>query len=323
MAKRGTKAKSSKAVSARAGSALKQGRRPGKGSGGGVAVLGPNSYGKSRVRMMKVIRDNKTQRHDVHELTVDVALEGDFEAVHTRGDNSKCLPTDTMKNTVYALGLEHPLDSIESFALHLANYFVENHGQVSAARVRIAETPWSRMTVRGRAHQHSFVHGGAERSTCEVIATREYEGVLSGIKGLVILKSTNSAFSGYPKDRYTSLQETRERIFCTSVTATWNYPRMAAGAVFGRFNAIREKVRRALLDTFADHKSESVQQTLFAMGEAALNACPEIDQIRLSLPNKHYLLVNLSQFGPKNENEIFTPTDEPHGLIEATVERRR
>ncbi|MGH7243459.1 MAG: factor-independent urate hydroxylase [Phycisphaerales bacterium] len=279
-------------------------------------VLGQNNYGKSRVRMIKVLRDGA--RHTVKEINVDIALEGDFEAMHCSGDNANCLPTDTMKNTVYALGKSHALDTIESFALHLARHFVEKTAPVSSARVRISQVPWERVSVEGKEHSHTFTKGSDERPTCEVKV--EKAGAVSaagGIQSLIILKSTDSAFSGYMKDPFTTLPETRDRIFATSVTADWSY-----GSGKAEFGAAREAIRKALVNTFAAHKSESVQQTLYAMGEAALAQCAAIDSIRLSLPNIHCLLVNLKPFGMENANEIFVPTDEPHGLIEATISRK-
>lgn len=280
-------------------------------------VLGQNNYGKSRVRMVKVLRDGK--RHEIREVDVAIALEGDFKAMHTDGDNSLCLPTDTMKNTVYALGKDHPLDTIEAFALHLGRHFVDRNSHVSRARVKISQTPWHRVSVRGKEHTHCFTKGSEERQTCDVTVERSGVSVVAGIEGLVILKSTDSAFVGYIRDEFTTLPETDDRIFATSMTVKWMYggerPEKAA------FGPCREKIRRTLIDTFAEHKSESVQHTLHAMGEAALKACPAIDRIRLSMPNKHCLLVNLSPFGMDNPNEIFVPTDEPHGLIEATLAR--
>ena len=286
------------------------------------AMLTQNNYGKSRVRMVKVSRDARSRRHNVAEISVDIALEGDFGAVHVDGDNRLCLPTDTMKNTVYALGKDHPIETIESFALHLALHFVTRNPQVSSARVRISRTSWERLSVRGREHAHTFTKGSEERETCEVALRRGRTPAISisgGIEGLVILKSTDSAFSGYQKDEFTTLPEVRDRIFATSMTAVWQF----AGKHPERadFGGARETIRRALVETFAAHKSESVQHTLFAMGQAALKACRAVKSIRLSMPNKHCLLINLKPFGMENNNEIFVPTDEPHGLIEATIER--
>ncbi len=283
--------------------------------GAGAVVLGQNNYGKSRVRLVKVSRSGK--RHAVHELTVDISLEGEFGAVH-EGDNALCIPTDTMKNTVYALAKGHGLESVESFAVHLGGHFVDRFAHVHLARVRVAQTRWDRASVRGREHPHCFLKGSEERKTCEAAVERPGAAVLGGVEGLVLLKSTGSAFSGYLKDEYTTLHETRDRIMATSVKADWQYAGLTGRGVFG---AWREQVRRALIETFAEHESESVQQTLFAMGAAALRACRAIERIRLSLPNKHCLLVNLAPFGLTNPNEIFVPTDEPFGLIEATVER--
>ncbi len=276
--------------------------------------LAHNNYGKSAVRLVKVARAGG--RHDLHELSVAVSLEGDFESAHAKGDNSKVLPTDTMKNTVYALAKDHPLHSIESFAAHLGRHFVSTVPHVANASISIGQVSWDRLSFDGRPHSHAFAKGSAERQTCKVGVSRSGATVQAGMQDLVLLKTTDSAFSGYLKDRYTSLKETRDRILATSVTAQWDYD----GAALD-FSAARAAVRNTLVRTFAHHKSESVQQTLYAMGEAALVACLHCRRISLSLPNKHCLLVDLSPFGLSNENEIFVPTDEPFGLIEAVVER--
>jgi len=278
------------------------------------ARLGSNSYGKSRVRMLKVRRG--ADRHEVVEVTVAIALKGDFAAAHLKGDNAAVLPTDTMKNTVYTLGKGHGIETIESFALHLGTHFVGQDANVTAARVTIGEKLWRRVRTGDGEHPHAFISGGDERRWCEGAVTRTGVTIESGIDGLVLIKTTDSAFAGFKKDKYTTLKETDDRVLSTSVTARWAYRDARADFAPGR-----EAIRRALIETFAGHKSASVQQTLYAMGERALAACSAIDSIRLSLPNRHYLLADLSPFGMSNENEVFVPTDEPHGLIEATVER--
>ncbi len=280
-------------------------------------VLGQNNYGKSRVRMVKVSRSGKT--HTVREFTIDIALQGDFDHIHTRGDNSACLPTDTMKNTVYALGRKHAFDTIEEFAILLCKHFLKGHTPASSATISIQEIAWKRVHTRRREHPHCFLKGSDERRTCSVYMNRHGLDVSSGIEGLVILKSTDSAFTGYPRDRYTTLPETRDRIFCTSMTATWECGPSAKPRT--DYGVLRDQVRELLIQTFAIHRSESVQHTLYAMGEAVLKSCKQIRNIRLSMPNKHCLLVNLQTFGMTNNNEIFVPTDEPHGLIEATIHR--
>lgn len=283
--------------------------------------LGQNNYGKSRVRMVKVSRNARTRVHTIRDLDVAIALEGDFEAIHTRGDNRLCLPTDTMKNTVYALSKDHPIPSIELFALHLARHFTSRNPHIARAHVHIDEVRWDRLSINGRDHRHAFSKGPDERAWCEVTvgAKGKDSAFTSGLRGLLLLKTTDSGFVGYIRDEYTTLPETTDRIFATSVSASWSYS--AKGVERLDFEACRTAIRGALINTFAAHKSLSVQHTLYAMGEAALAACKHIDSIRLSLPNKHCLLVNLQPFGLENPNEIFVPTDEPHGLIEATVER--
>jgi urate oxidase len=270
--------------------------------------LAGNNYGKSRVRVVKVMRG--AERHELAELTVNVQFQGDFGRVHTEGDNSPVLPTDTMKNTVHALAKAWNGGQIEDFGLELAAHFLDGNPPVSGVRIGIARSQWIRLG------DFSFVRGSEEEAVTEVAADRAGSRVESGIDNLVILKTTGSAFEGYKKDRYTTLQETSDRILATALTARWIY----SGAKVP-FNSCREKTRTALIRTFAGRESPSAQHTAYAMGEAALNAVPEIESIRLSLPNKHCLLVDMAPFGLDNGNEIFVPTDEPHGLIEVAMRR--
>ena len=278
------------------------------------AKLAANNYGKSRVRLFRVTRDGA--RHSVADLTVDVALEGAYQAVHLEGDNAAVLPTDTMRNTVYAMAKEHLVVPIEGFGRTLVRHFLAATEHADRARVRIAAHGWERITVDGQAHDHSFVRGPAERRMAYVSGTRGGERYEAGIEDLEVLKTTRSAFEGYIKDRFTTLPETRDRIFATVVSARWGYERAPED-----FDATFGRVRAALLETFAGHDSKSVQQTLFAMGAAAIDAVPEVSEIRLSLPNRHHLLFDIGRFGLENQNEVFVPTSEPFGLIEATVVR--
>ncbi|MFN2397768.1 MAG: factor-independent urate hydroxylase [Gemmatimonadaceae bacterium] len=279
-------------------------------------ILAANNYGKSAIRVVKVTRSGLAGRHELSDVTVGVQFEGEYESVHRAGDNSVVLPTDTMKNTVYALAGKHLTSEIETFGLALANHFLVDNDALKRVRVDIDERPWQRMTVGGSPHAHAFTREGAEQRLCRVVGTREGRLVESGIQDLLILKTSLSAFEGYLSDRYTTLRETRDRLLATVLNVTWRYSE--ADAAFAR---CRTNVRRALLETFANHDSHSVQHTAFAMGEAALTAAVELKEIRLSLPNKHHLLVDLAPFGLQNRNEIFVPADEPHGLIEVTVRR--
>jgi urate oxidase len=276
-----------------------------------------NRYGKCRIRLVKVRRPAASlgnAPHDLIDLTVDVQLEGAFEPVYTEGDNKSCLPTDTMKNTVYAFARREPVYDVETFATKLAGHFIAKAG-VTRAAIRAVETPWNRIAVAGRPHPHAFVQAGTEAWTTEVTRDRDSVDVASGLTNLVVLKTTDSAFAGYPRDDYTTLPETRDRILATSVTAIWKYRRGTADF------AARDRIRSALLETFAAHDSESVQHTLYAMAQAALAAACDVDEITLTLPNRHHLLVDLAPFGLDNPNEVFVATDQPYGLIEATVRR--
>jgi urate oxidase len=281
-----------------------------------VIVLAENTYGKSSVRVMKVRRDGAL--HTVKEWKVEVLLSGDFESCFTGGHNSDILPTDTMKNTVYSRARESSADSIEEFALELAGFFLERNKQVDAAAIHVVATPWENALVQGTPHASTFIRGGGEVETTTVTCAQGgVAAVRSGLEGLVILKTANSGFEGFLHDSLTTLPETADRLFGTSMTAQWSYP---PGEL--PFNALREKVRAALIGAFAAHDSKSVQHTLYAMAEAALGAVREIADVELAMPNKHCLLVDLSRFGQTNPNEIFVPTDEPYGNIRAVVRRK-
>ncbi len=274
-----------------------------------------NNYGKARVRLMKVARQDEW--HELQNLTVKIAFEGDFTDVHTVGDNSLVLPTDTMKNTVYTLSQQtQEIEEIEVFALRLADYFLTNNNQVTRVVVEIAEHDWTRIAVGGEPHQHSFTKGGDEKRTTKVSVTRDGETVESGIEDLIVLKTTKSGFVGFIKDCFTTLPEATDRIFCTSVKADWRYANTHAAT-----GDAWQNIRQTIIETFAEHDSLSVQHTLYAMGEAVLEKFSDITEIAFSLPNIHCLPIDFTRFGLENDNRIFVPTDEPHGLIEARLTR--
>jgi urate oxidase len=280
-----------------------------------MARLGENSYGKSRVRLSRITRSEDL--HEFNEWTVNVMLEGDFETSFTEADNSKILPTDTMKNTVYFVARNSKAATIEAFAMELGDYFLNRNSQVSGALVEIEERAWERMTIDGAPEPTTFKLSGQELQTVRAVRDRGREWFIrSGVEGLTILKTTKSAFTGYVVDKLTTLKPATDRILGTSATITWDYSDSALD-----FAQARARILAALLKTFAEHNSMSVQHTLFDMGKSALDAAPEIARIHLAMPNLHHLLADLSPFGMDNPNHIFVPIDEPHGTIEATVER--
>lgn len=275
-------------------------------------VLGPNQYGKAEVRVVAV--DRSTPRHRLEDLTVSTTLRGEFAGAHLHGDNSHVLATDTQKNTVFAFARDG-IGEIEDFGLRLARHLAGVYPWISGARVEIAEHGWDRIEVGGRPHDHAFTRSGDEVRTAVVTVHEGQEWVLSGLSGLVVLKTTGSAFSGFPRDRYTTLAETDDRILATAVAARWRHTEPVDWA--DSFAGIRAD----LLETFATLPSEALQQTLFRMGEAVLSGRPELAEIRLSMPNKHHFLQDLEPFGLDNPKIVYHADDRPYGLIQGTVQR--
>ena len=279
-----------------------------------MAKLTGHQYGKARVRVLKVLRDGP--EHTLKDLDVAARLKGDFESSYTSGDNTKVVPTDTIKNTINVFARQHLGPEIERFGLILGEHFLSRYSQVHEAQIEISERRWERLAVDDKPHPHSFKAGGEARMFTQVICDRTAKTVRSGIRDLVILKSTGSGFENYPKDELTTLPETADRILATSFSSTWTFKEQPAD-----YNRANDAILSAMLKVFANNYSPSAQTTLFQMGEAALAACPEISGLDLAMPNKHCLLINLAPFGLENNNELFVPTDEPHGDIRAIVMR--
>lgn len=279
-----------------------------------MSKLAAVRYGKNRVRLLKVFRAGKT--HTIKELEVTTLLQGDFESSYTAGDNSKVVPTDTIKNAIHVLAKKHLADQIEEFAQIVGRHFLDRYEQTSIAEVAIAERQWQRLQIDEKPHPHSFQRAAETESVTRVVSSPKSVVVQSGVRALTILKSTESGFEGYPKCDLTTLPETADRILATSFSGTWTYRERPPS-----YTATNRTILDAMLKVFATRYSPSAQTTLFQMGEAALAACGSISQLDLAMPNKHYLLIDLSPFGLENQNELFLPTNEPHGQIEATIVR--
>jgi urate oxidase len=283
-----------------------------------MPVLGQNQYGKAETRVVRVIRNGAV--HHLKDLNVSVALSGDMDMVHYSGSNASVLPTDTAKNTVFAFAKEHGIESAEQFGIHLARHFVTSQAPIRRARIRIEEYAWERITEPAGG-EHSFVRKGQETRTTEVTYDGTGWRVVSGLKDLVVMNSTDSEFWGYVKDRYTTLKETTDRILATELNARWRFNWTADDQPAPAWDESYQAVRGHLLSAFAGTYSLSLQQTLYTMGSRVVDSVPEIDEIRLSMPNQHHFLVDLSPFDLKNDNEVYFAADRPYGLIEGTVLR--
>ncbi|MDQ4138183.1 MAG: urate oxidase [Actinomycetota bacterium] len=286
-------------------------------------VLGSTQYGKAETRLVRIVRD--TSRHEIRDVNVTTALRGDFTDAHLVGDQAKVLPTDTQKNTAYAFAKQHGLHSIEQFGTVLATHFLDDVEPVTGARVELEEYAWERVRIDGVEHDHTWVRSGQEVRTAAV--TVEQTGnatevqIVGGLKDLVLLKSTGSEFSGFLKDEYTTLPETDDRIMATSLVARWRFRPGFAPASPEGWNELYASVRALLVGKYATLHSLALQQTLWHMGRAVLEAHEEIVEVTLSAPNKHHFLVDLTPFGLDNPGEVFFAADRPYGLIQATIVR--
>ena len=281
-------------------------------------VLGPNQYGKAETRVVRISRDGS--RHEIRDLNVSTSLRGDFADAHIRGDQAHVLPTDSQKNTCFAYAIEKGSGQIEDYALALARHFVGDIESVREARIEVEEYRWERAAVAGAAHPHTFIRAGQDVRTTSVAVRGEGPGqqawVVSGLKDLVLLKSTGSEFSGFLKDPYTTLPETHDRIMATSLTARWRYATDSAD-----WAGAHARTRQIMIERFAEVHSLALQQTLWEMGRAVLAAQPDVAEIRLSAPNKHHFLADLAPFGLENPGEVFYAADRPYGVIQCSVIR--
>ena len=273
-----------------------------------------HNYGKAKVRALKVFRTGKI--HSVRELDVSVMLQGNFDASFTKADNRLVVATDSMKNTVNIFAKKKLGAENERFGVALGEHFLKTYPQVSRAEIHLSEHCWERISVDGKPHAHSFAEKGAAKPFARIISTLDGNKIESGVEDLLVLKTTNSGFENFVRDEFTTLPETRDRIFATKLKATWTYKEKPES-----YSKANGKILEAMLKVFAKNYSPSVQATLFQMGEAALKVAPEISKIHIAMPNKHCLLINLKPFGLENKNELFVPTDEPHGQIEGTIAR--
>lgn len=278
-------------------------------------TLGHNQYGKDEIRVVRVLRSDEP--HELFDYNVSVSLVGDFAAAHLEGDNRNVVPTDTAKNTVFAFAKrDEVVTQPESFGLALARHFVDDIEQVSQARITLQMYPWTRLAHHGVAHPHAFARSGGHLRTACVTYDGVGTWVVSGVRELTVLKTTNSQFEDFYTDEYTTLQPAKDRILATSVSAQWWHEGHDRdwGESF-------ETVRTALVDAFAGHYSKALQQSVFVMGEAALNADPGVAEIRFTCPNAHHFAYDLEQLGIDNPNEVFHADDRPYGMIEGTVRR--
>jgi urate oxidase len=272
-------------------------------------TLGRNNYGKAEIHLVHLDRDQP--QHRLTDLTVSVDLEGDFDAAHLEGDNTGIVATDSQKNIVYGLARSEPPGAPESFALRVAEYLVGEYPSVTRARVEAEAAAW--LAVR----EDAFRRDDSERRVATAVVTADGDRhVIGGMSGLALLKSANSAFAGFLRDRWTTLEESDDRILASSVRARWRYASPEVD-----FDEQHRRAGEAIVEAFAEHHSKSLQQTLYAMGEAVLDACPEVAEVRLSMPNLHHFLVDLTGVGLDNPNLVFHADDRPYGLIEGVVER--
>ena len=276
--------------------------------------LQSNRYGKARVRVFKKIK--KDCAHVPKELDVQTLLEGDFGDSYLKDDNKKIIATDSIKNTTNVVAFNQLGTETEPFAIALCEHYLKKYSHVTSVHVETLERVWERQIVDGRPSGTNFVSSGKGIPWTRTVATRDSIETTSGVRELVVLKTSGSAWEDFLRDDLATLPDANDRLLATSLTASWVYQKTPAS--YATANA---KIIQAMLEVFSTRFSPSVQSTQYHMGEAALNACPEISRISLTMPNLHYLVIDLTPFNIKNDKELFVPTDAPQGWIEATVVR--
>lgn len=279
-----------------------------------VAELGFNQYGKAENRLVRIEREGDV--HHITDVNVSSQLRGDFDRVHTHGDNALCVATDSQKNTVYSLAREG-VGTPEGFALKLADHFTSTYDWVSGGRWEVEQYAWDRIVTEAGPHDHSFVRAGKEVRRTVVQRDGDETFVVSGVTDLTVLKSSGSAFVGFVDDEYRTLPDATDRIMATDVTAWWSY-----GSRDVDFDAVYASVRGIILSEFAELHSLALQQTLWAMAVTVIEKHEEVTEIRFSCPNNHHFVVDLSPFGQDNPNVVFFAADRPYGKIEAAVTRK-
>ena len=276
--------------------------------------LAENSYGESNIRLLRLARQEG--RDDVKDLTLTIRFDGDFEAAHAKGDNRKIVPGDTVKNTVYALARQHSMETAEDFALHLIEHFLTYNPQIATVRIETAENVWARLPHGGKPHPSAFARAGGERRTSLLTGTRETTSIRSGVDGLVVMKTSDATFDNFLREPYTTLPADSNRILGAMIQADWLYTNEDI-----EFGPVWHGLRQMLVEVFAEHKSKSLQHTLYAMGEAVLNNFNNIEEIHLSSPEKHLNLVDLTPLGMDNPGTVFVPLDAPYGTADATLKK--
>jgi len=307
-------------------------------------------YGKDKVRVFRVVREGK--RHHIVEYNVTALLEGDLEVSYTKADNSVVVATDSVKNITYYLAKTSPHILIpERFALHLGTFLVSKYAHIHKAFVTVEQLRWSRIPIGAEGqevgHEHSFFRDGDEKRIVKVeVDASKGKGKISasvtaGITDLLVLKTTGSAFESFIRDEFTTLTEVDDRIFSTSIDLTYTFAPISIeapgdekklefkvgtgdGGIWD--TTVPTKARKATLEIFATDDSASVQATLYIMAQRVIAENALIQSVTYTLPNKHYIPVDMKYIGLENikpsEAEVFVPVAAPSGLISATVSRK-
>lgn len=273
------------------------------------------SHGKGEVHVVTVEREGSV--HHIRDYTVSSAIRGNLNEIYTHGDNAHCIATDTQKNITFSLARDG-MGTPEEFGLKIGRHMVDNYPEtVKGGRWEVMSVAWDRIETPNGPHDHSFVRAGKEERYTVVQAVGEDFTVVSGLKELTVLKSSGSAFVGYPKCKHTTLPETTDRIMSTDVSAWWEYNTTDVD-----FDAVAERVREITLEVFAEQFSKALQQTMWAISARIIDEIPEINTVRMQCPNNHHFVEDLSKYGQDNPNVVFYAADRPYGDITSEVVRK-
>lgn len=277
-------------------------------------MLSSHSYGASHIPLLRITR--RGDRHDLRDLVIGVGVEGDVADAFTRGDNALLLPSDTLRNTAHAIARDETLAEIEHIGMALAGHFMSHQPQFTRVRIDLAEQPWARLPVGGRAQGQAFTTSNSERRTAVVTSNGSRMSVVAGLDDFTIMKTGGAAFEGYLADQFTTVASAPERVLSVTAAASWTYVHDEVP-----FGVTWHAIRQLLIEAFVEHHSRSAEHTAHAMADMVLASYVDVGDVTVRLRQRSLPLVELEKFGIENGRVLFQPEEAPELTADVTLSR--